>query len=1409
MPMLEKYRHYFKIDPDYFPAVNEKVIEKNPDMWKKFYPHETFVRLIRNTVSVLERKDKLSIWVEGAYGTGKSHAVLTIKKLLDASAEETEAYFQKYHLNLDLYKRFQSVKSSGSILTIHRSGSSSIRSDQSLVFAVQESIEHALKEKGIENKSRGALRSATINWLSDSYNRNFFNDLITGPYSDCFGGDDVDAVINNLNTYTGDSLSKLMDNIFRVAEEHHITPLSPSVTDLCNWIREIIKANNLKAIVFIWDEFTEYFKNNQRRLTGFQELCEVSETDPFYLMIVTHVSSGMFLEKDQDFIKLNGRFISPHCIISLPENIAFQLMGAALEKNPDEAVLEDWDLTLSDLIDRTRGSRKIVQDAAHITDKEMQDILPIHPYTALLLKYISSAFASNQRSMFSFIKGESLNDDDEDEKRGFQWFIDKYGPDDDNPLLTIDMLWEYFYDRGKEDLDRDVRSVLDYYNRALKRQLDSDEKRVLKTVLLLQAISDNSGDSVELFIPNEKNIEKAFEGSDIEKSAVNVCNKLVRDKVLLKKSLGSGKFEYGIYKDEGEVDTAPFEELIDKKSTTSFITEELADKTHVFDAVSLSGALKLRYVLRHVSSNDLETTAKQLRNSEEKYDGHIVALVCYSKNEDESVFIGKKIQDLLNDGSYHLVFIDTSHTPLGELEYRQYKHDLALSMAWTGKDKDQSSQYAKNAREILTNWKNKILSGEFTVYSDKNPQGERSATIEELYTTLKEINRSRFPDCLEGAYNVVGNMYTMRDLKLGVACGANQKTSQSYSSSSSNTKLENALSGAWKIDNYWTVSPHLLISKIKIAVDALINADFTNGSGSVSIRKIYDFLKAAPYGFMPCNLSAFIIGFILKEYLNGNYSWGDGLTNEPLTLERLKSMVNDVIRLDVIPNPRYKDQYIVAMTPEQKSFNEITSSAFGIALNLCTSIANVRERIRSKMKELPFPLWTLNYILDTEQLATDRQVISNLIEDYLGVANSNNAGSGESDTSMAMKIGSIALKNSSAVKDLSTLITDGKCTAGMVAYLNTFEDGALPKFAGEVGDEGRYINVLREKFSKEAEDAKWVWNKETAEQKIRDVMLEYRIIIESNKILNPNVTFDETIQGWLSKCGYIRISFDAAKGCLKEAEPLLEMLCKITKAGRILESQKEEFYDKLKAGLDAFQNFYANQIEVFKVIVNLNGLSDEDIKEIFNDVPSGVFTYDKAKYVNLVEAKIVAHRENQKSAKLKKFWKDKTGSDTPKSWSKEHRMPILCLISDDDLEKAKAAFETVNSNSANTSDIDKANEFFESAKFFERLSDQNELDKAFREGVIKNYSVMLPDIDEVKSYLESNVSAEAYSWYGLPEVEKKIRQLAQAKYSSDGYKIALDRIKEMNEKEIWTYLKGLIQDNIDVGMEIIKSMRNS
>lgn len=1402
MPMLEKYRHYFDIDPDYFPAVNEAVINKNPEMWRKFFPHETFVKLIKNTVSVLDRKQKLSLWVEGAYGTGKSHAVLTLKKLLDASEEDTRAYFEKYGMDKDLCNNFQRIKNSGEILTVHRYGSATIRSDHNLVFAIQESIEKALTDRGIENKGGNALKGASISWLSDIDNKNYFNSLITGKYSDLFCGDDADIILEKLSTFSGDALAKVMDNIFKVADERQIKALSLSTTALCGWIREVIRANNLKAIVFIWDEFTEYFYNNARNLTGFQELCEISETDPFYFILVTHVSSGLFHERDQDFIKLNGRFVNPHSLISLPENIAFQLMGAAMEKNSDEAVLKDWGIVTNDLASRTQESRKLVKSVAHITDKEMLNILPIHPYTALLLKYISSAFDSNQRSMFDFIKN-----DRGDEIKGFQWFIDNYGPEDENPLLTIDMLWQFFYDKGKEYLAHDIRSILDYYTRAEKQHLQPDETRVLKTVLLLQAISQNAGDSVELFIPNERNINNAFEGSDMDGGRASRCaEKLVRDKVLFNKPLGGGKFQYCAYVNEvNGADIEPFKKQIDSKTTTSLITETLADRSTVADAIVLGGALKLRYELKYVSATDFDSTIRLLRNQEANYENNIVAVVCFAKDDAESVVIGKKIRDALNDGSYHMIFIDASRTPFGNDGYSQYRDDLAQSMYQQGKDNTLATQYANNAKEALKKWKNRISGGEFIVYSSDKPNGDRVTTIDALYSALEEINKAKFQSCLEGTYSVISNMYTPSSLKQGVECGATQKTAGTFLSGSPATKLENALDGAWRVDYcYWTEKPHLLISKIKIFVDGIIADSFVNGGGRVSIRKIYDELKIAPYGFMPCNLTAFILGFVLKEYTNGSYSWSDGLTNDLLGVSKLKEMVDEVIRLQITPNARYKEKYIVAMTNEEKAFNEATSVAFDIPLNLCTSVEQTRERIRNRMKEFLFPIWTLKSILSGETFKTDITILETIIDSFCGIANSNNMGAAKTDSDIAMSIGRMCISNPNAAEDLKSILSKEKCAQGMTEYLRTFEGGELLTLASGVGDTGQYINVLRRKF--DADAANWVWNVETIQQKIREVILEYRIIVESNKILSKSITFEATIREWCDKCGYIRISYAAAKNYLDDIGPFMGILYTMKKTGTLLDSQKQKFYDLLVVNMEAFRRFYNNQVEFFKRVCSyyVEEFSDEEVRELYNTIPAGSFTYEKTDYLNMVDGKVKEYKSTLGSAKLKKLWKNRTGTGTPREWSKKHKMPILCLIEDSELQTARAAFGTINKSHPDTASIDNAMAYLESATFFALLNDGEALDKAFRENVIQGYAVMLTNIDEVKDYLDSHITPDPYDWFGLPEVDKKLKQMAEAKYSQGGCERALAIIDEMDITNVKRYLKNLIKDNMVVGMEIIK-----
>ena len=78
----------------------------------------------------------------------------------------------------------------------------------------------------------------------------------------------------------------------------------------------------------------------------------------------------------------------------------------------------------------------------------------MHPYASLLLKYIATIFKSNTRSMFEFII-------DTIDKHGFRWYIEKYGPDSDQNLLTVDLLWDYFYEDGQAELNDDVRGILD------------------------------------------------------------------------------------------------------------------------------------------------------------------------------------------------------------------------------------------------------------------------------------------------------------------------------------------------------------------------------------------------------------------------------------------------------------------------------------------------------------------------------------------------------------------------------------------------------------------------------------------------------------------------------------------------------------------------------------------------------------------------------------------------------------------------------------------------------------------------------------------------------------------------------------------------------------------------------------
>lgn len=365
------YRDYFDIDPDYFPQVDKRIIDTVPDLWKKFYPHPSFVSLLKATVDVLKRKQKLSIWVDGAYGTGKSHAVLTLKKLIEANADETKTYFEKYNLDTFLYKDLMAQKESGKILVCHRYGSSDINNDVELIVAIQEGIEKALVENGIENQANSSLKRALIRYFENDENKRSFDIFAAGSYRDVLGGDMADDILEKLRTYEDDALRTLITKIFKVSMVKG--SFSMNTGELCEWIREVIEKNNLYNLIFIWDEFSEYFENNLHHLTGFQQIAELAATAPFCLMIVTHKAEGYFSDGDPDKKKILDRFVPP-VHISLPENIAFALMHEAMKVTEDETLAAKWEKNKGSLDKRTMQSRTAVKNKIGLTDADLSNV---------------------------------------------------------------------------------------------------------------------------------------------------------------------------------------------------------------------------------------------------------------------------------------------------------------------------------------------------------------------------------------------------------------------------------------------------------------------------------------------------------------------------------------------------------------------------------------------------------------------------------------------------------------------------------------------------------------------------------------------------------------------------------------------------------------------------------------------------------------------------------------------------------------------------------------------------------------------------------------------------------------------------------------------------------------------------
>lgn len=1401
------YKDYFNIDPKYYAAVTADLIKSGEVKWTSFYPHETFVKLLEKTHIMLSGKDSRSLWVEGAYGTGKSHAALTVKSMLEASDDEIRAYFKDYGLRDDLCQQLITDKSNGRLITIHRIGSASIRSDQDLILALQDSITAALQEHGITNRGEASLKEAALHWLEDKEaNRVYFDSLIQeDKYMWDFGGKHVNEVISVLkNAEDEDAVSKMMRNILKVAEDNGITALRLDIPAMCEWIKSIIDENDISAILFVWDEFTEYFQNNQNALTGFQTLAEISESHPFYFLIVTHESSSLIQDKDMRK-KILNRFVGDVTVrIEMPENMAFRLMAQAMKTTDDPVLLPEWTEYKGDLNEGLTSVRNTIIASAKkhsrmgqktiISDAELQSIVPIHPYAALLLKHMSVAFNSNARSMFDFIISNDMTD-----AKGFKWFIDEYGPEESINLLTIDMLWDFFTGKDQNGLNDDVRVILDSFGLLKKGSLTPDQERVFKTVLLLEAISLRVGD-VELLRPNEQNIDLAFAGTDWSKGkARNIAAGLCQQGLLFEKPVGNGLKEYTVANRDGDI--GKINKLkVDTRNSTK--TQDLIVSADLMSAVQLPVAIRPRFVMEGAAPSNLTPVSSKLNGQSKP--NRFKAVVAFALNDTEAATIKNAILKAIVQPSNELFYIECL-TPMGDDLLSQYVENMAYSKNYAQNDRQRAMGFETQAKKCLTEWKQRISAGAFILYTPERKSGTRVANLAALQEELQKLNHQIYFCGLE-QFNLIDNMFLKGPLAQGAECGIAEELKSTFKSSNVKTSLATALEGAWKVERYWEdpTKKSLPIVRIKQEVEKVVKVGFEKASGRISILSIYEALEEAPYGFMPSNVTAFVMGFVLKEYATADYFWSNGSSSESMTPGKMKQMIANAINQKFSPSSKYKEEYIVAMSASQRCFLQCTSTAFHIPMSQCGSIESARDQIRIKMKGLTFPIWCLKYILDTVQLETPADQITTVIDAYCGIANTANSNKA-TESALADQIGSLVYDNVAIMRDMESLLTNEMCRKGMLAYIDIYQGGVLRQLANEIGDGGAYLDQVKLKFNADA--ANWVWSSVTADEKISDVILEYRIIAESNKSLPKCTNLRDMVLEWNKRSNNIRMPYDVLRKYAGDLSQLLVQLYYMKQSGQLQEQYKQQFYDALITQREAFEHFYKDQLTYFKQVAGtfVEELDEQDVAGFYSTIPAGQFTKSSTEYYQYIENAVSNYKKSIRKTQLKNLWLEKTGTKDPSDWSDRYDTPILCMFDDTERGEARTIFASILAYSASDADITKAINYLEAATFYDRLNDPQERDHCFMERVVGDYAIMLKNADSIRKRLIGSIPDKTYNWMDNSAVKNRLKVLAEKQYKLSGCERAQAVIDKMDATELRRYLNELIADNLTVGMEILKN----
>ena len=483
------------------------IAEEKQGEWISFIPNEQFNSVLRTVIKSVRGNDidnHKSFWINGTYGTGKSHAVAVISHLLGDDVEDIRKWvdYEYKESKFDSIRQaVYSLRESKRLLTVKVHGLRAMTHPGDLALVLQKAVTETLRKYKIEI----AVPTDYENYIEQiRQNPEIWNHLIDTHTALSSVVSDSEQLADGLKTGDLGIFHRVTDTLREAQLDIRLNN-----DNIKQWLTEVqdrlAELGTYNGLLIVWDEFTDVMTDaiGVPVLKQLQEVAQkfMNEESNSYMFLISHPSAFNGIDSEQ-LKQTDGRY---HRMKYNMESVsAFKIMSRKFEIIDEERhrqMREQFYSMNSQLLDIFTATSNDQQS----TREDLFNLYPLHPGTANLATHYATVVGSSSRSVFEFLgQNDSIREFLDSEVR----FLNR-------DTITADYLWDYVLKVFQDDVTN-YGAVTERYN-SYKLQVSNEGEAhyaVFKGILLLNAFNNVSGENNNgLVTPSEDNIHALFAGT--------------------------------------------------------------------------------------------------------------------------------------------------------------------------------------------------------------------------------------------------------------------------------------------------------------------------------------------------------------------------------------------------------------------------------------------------------------------------------------------------------------------------------------------------------------------------------------------------------------------------------------------------------------------------------------------------------------------------------------------------------------------------------------------------------------------------------------------------------------------------------------------------------------------------------